>query len=78
MNESWFDHDKGMKFEDNKRLYDEALKKGDDGWGSSARLTTYAGTGVGLVTAVESAASITQEIREAAIKVLDGARQKLL
>ncbi|QIX01292.1 hypothetical protein AMS68_006809 [Peltaster fructicola] len=72
LNESWFDNGKGMSFEENKLLYDEALKKGDSGWGSQARLTTYAGTGVGLVKSVRSAEVITEEVRRVALGVLEG------
>ncbi|KAK4551919.1 hypothetical protein LTR86_010820 [Recurvomyces mirabilis] len=70
LNESYKDAAKGMSLEENKRLYDEAVKKGDRGWGENARLTTYAGTGVGLVKEVESAAAITEEVREDALRIL--------
>ncbi|KAI6817206.1 inosine monophosphate dehydrogenase [Hortaea werneckii] len=73
LNESWHDHGRGMSVEENKRLYEEALKKGDAGWGDKGRLTTYAGTGVGLVREVKSAASITEEVREDGARVLKGA-----
>lgn len=64
LNETWRDHQKGMSIEENQRLYDEAMKKGDDGWGQNARLTTYAGGGVGLAKSVKSAARITEEVRD--------------
>jgi len=64
LNDSWYDAAKGMSFEENKKLHDEALKKGNDGWGANARLTTYAGTGVGLVRDVKPAANVTREVRE--------------
>ena len=35
----------GLGEEENKMLYDEALAKGDAGWGVDGRLTTYAGAG---------------------------------
>ncbi|KAI7601704.1 hypothetical protein KC346_g12688, partial [Hortaea werneckii] len=70
LNESWHDHGRGMSVEENKRLYEEALKKGDEGWGEKGRLTTYAGTGVGLIREVKSAASITEEVREDGARVL--------
>ena len=72
VNDSYHDAAKGMEFEENKRLYDEALEKGDEGWGEDARLTTYAGTGVGLARVVMGAAGITQEVREDAKAVLRG------
>ncbi|KAK4500117.1 hypothetical protein PRZ48_008303 [Zasmidium cellare] len=71
INETWQDAKDGMSVEDNQRLYDEALAKGDDGWApGSARLTTYAGAGVGLANSVKSAARITEEVREDAKRAL--------
>lgn len=70
LNESWYDEAKGMGFEENKRLYEEALRKGDEGWGAKARLTTYAGTAVGLVRDVRPAAEVTREVREGAVGVM--------
>jgi nitronate monooxygenase len=69
LNESWHDAAKGMSFEENKQRHDEALGLGNEGWGENARLTTYAGTGVGLVKGVEPAAVITKEVRENAIRI---------
>ncbi|KJX93015.1 oxidoreductase 2 nitropropane dioxygenase like protein [Zymoseptoria brevis] len=70
LNYSWEDAEKGMSEEENQRLYDEALKKGDEGWGENARLATYAGAGVGLIKGLKSAARITEEVREDAKRVL--------
>jgi nitronate monooxygenase len=70
LNESWHDAAKGMSFEENKKLHDEAIKKGDEGWGKNARLTTYAGTGVGLVKDVKPAADVTREVREHAVRIM--------
>jgi len=64
LNHSFWDHAKGMDEEENKRLYEEALKKGDDGWGEHGRLTTYAGTGVGFVKAEMSVVDIMNEVRQ--------------
>lgn len=77
LNESWFDAARGMNFAENKRLYDEALKRGDEGWGDRARLTTYAGTGVGLVKEVKGAAAITEEVRESAKMIIKHTYSKL-
>lgn len=49
LNHSFWDHEKGMDEVENTRLYEEAVKMGDAGWGDQGRMTTYAGTGVGLV-----------------------------
>jgi len=70
LNQSWHDAAKGMSFEENKKLHDEAIKKGDEGWGKNARLTTYAGTGVGLVKDVKPAADVTREVREHAVRIM--------
>lgn len=70
LNESWYDAAKGMSFEENKHRYDEALKHGDEGWGEKARLTTFAGTGVGLVKSVKPAAQVTREVREDALRIM--------
>ena len=77
LNKSHRDAAQGMSLEENKRLYDEAVQKGDEGWGEEARLTTYAGTGVGLVKQVRSAAHITEEVRGDAIRMLTRAGSKL-
>lgn len=77
LNESFYDAARGMTIEENKRLYEEAVKKGDGGWGQKARLTTYAGTGVGLVKSVKGSAEITEEVREETKKVLKRASGRL-
>jgi len=70
LNDSWHDAAKGMSFEENKRRHDEALQYGDEGWGEKARLTTYAGTGVGLIKCVAPAAHITREVRNEADRII--------
>lgn len=70
LNRSWYDAQKGTKFEELQRLHDEALQKGDAGWGEQGRLTTYAGSGVGLVRSVMGCAEIVEEVREGAKKTL--------
>ncbi|TKA71875.1 hypothetical protein B0A55_06339 [Friedmanniomyces simplex] len=77
LNESHRDAAQGMSLEENKRLYEAAVKKGDEGWGESARLTTYAGSGVGLVREVKSAADITEEVREDAKQILSSIASRL-
>ncbi|MCJ1339979.1 hypothetical protein MMC09_005272 [Bachmanniomyces sp. S44760] len=63
INQSFLDDKSGLSIEENKEMYIEALRDGDAGWGPSRRLTTYAGTGVGLVEDVKSAQEILDEIR---------------
>jgi nitronate monooxygenase len=70
LNHSFWDHEKGMAEEENRKLYDEAVKKGDEGWGDNARMTTYAGTGVGLIVDVVPAGEIVKEVRKDARALL--------
>ena len=63
LNESYFDAvERGMDDGENERLYREELKKGDVGWGPGGRLTTYAGTGVGLINEALPAAAIIENV----------------
>ncbi|KAJ9663455.1 hypothetical protein H2201_005663 [Coniosporium apollinis] len=77
INRSYHDAIGGMDHEENVRLYNEAMKSGDKGWGVEGRLTTYAGTGVGLVKGVKGAKEITQEVREDAKRVLKSLGSRL-
>lgn len=63
INESFMDAKNGEVTDSNRRDHEEALKKGDQGWGKNGRLTAYAGTGVGLITKVMPAREIMEEIR---------------
>ncbi|KAF3928317.1 hypothetical protein AA313_de0209588 [Arthrobotrys entomopaga] len=65
VNKSYEDAMSGRRdFEEIKKLYKAAEGMGDAGWeGEEARMTTYAGTGVGLVKKVMGAAEITREVR---------------
>ncbi|KAB8244832.1 hypothetical protein BDV35DRAFT_381968 [Aspergillus flavus] len=56
--------------EENRRLYEEEKLKGDNGWGPQGRMTTYAGTGVGLIRVVMPAAHIVTKIRQDAMGIL--------
>ena len=78
INASYQDHLSGVSWEENKQRYEEALKTGDKGWeGDQARMTTYAGTGLGLVKRVQPAAEITREVREDGIAVLRSAAERV-
>jgi nitronate monooxygenase len=70
LNHSFWDHEKGMPHEENKRLYEEASKRGDAGWGDQGRMTTYAGTGVGLITKTMPAGDIVREVLRDATQTL--------
>ena len=69
-NQSFLDAQDGVSIEKNQRLYNEALQKGDKGWGEKGRLTAYAGSGVGLVKEVMSAQGIVEEVRRDAIEAI--------
>jgi len=62
VNVSFFDYERGMADGENKKLYEEASRMGDEGWGEKGRMTTYAGTGVGLVRRVMPAGLIVWEL----------------
>ena len=70
-NESWADHQNGMSFEENRKLYAEAVKKGDEGWGEHGRLATYAGTAVGLIKDVKGAGEIVRDTRTQTERVIN-------
>ncbi|KAL3437984.1 hypothetical protein BDV09DRAFT_161475 [Aspergillus tetrazonus] len=73
INQTYIDAvERGMSDEENKALYEEELKKGDSGWGPNARLTTYAGTGLGLVREILPAADIVANVIREAESTLQG------
>ncbi|EAS28742.3 oxidoreductase [Coccidioides immitis RS] len=72
LNQSFYDAEKGMSDEENQRLYALETKKGDEGWGPNGRMTTYAGTGVGLVKQVASAKEIIDGVLDQSAMVLSG------
>ncbi|KAF2831996.1 inosine monophosphate dehydrogenase [Ophiobolus disseminans] len=74
LNQSYWDAVKGMSNEENMKLYDEEMGKGDAGWGEGARMTTYAGSAVGLVREVKGAGEIVREVRDGTKKLLEGAK----
>lgn len=70
VNQSYLDAQSGVPEEENKKLYIEEMKKGDDGWGAERRMTTYAGTGVGLVREVKPVEEIIKELSTDAMLAL--------
>ncbi|KAL8946333.1 MAG: hypothetical protein Q9222_007255 [Ikaeria aurantiellina] len=64
INQSFHDVKDGQVSEENRKAHAEALEMGDLGWGENGRLTTYAGTGVGLIKEVKPARDIIEEIRD--------------
>lgn len=77
LNQSFWDYVKGMGDDENRELYERALQQGDSGWGDSGRMTTYAGTGVGLIRDVMPAGDIVEEVRKDARNVLAGVNKRL-
>lgn len=69
INQSFLDATNGEVTEENKRLYIEAMKMGNTGWGPQGRMTTYAGTGVGLIHDIKTAEAILEEVRTDAKKI---------
>ncbi|CAI7598516.1 unnamed protein product [Penicillium glandicola] len=69
-NKSFVEQQEGKSFEELKRLHDEAVKTGDNGWGPQGRLATYAGASVGLIHDVKRAEDIVHEIRDDALKII--------
>ncbi|TID27668.1 hypothetical protein E2P81_ATG00428 [Venturia nashicola] len=76
-NKSYDDAMSGMDFEENKKLYAEAVEQGDEGWGPHSRMTTYAGTGVGLVERICPAGMITVEVRNGARRIMKTLQERL-
>ncbi|KAF1953904.1 inosine monophosphate dehydrogenase [Byssothecium circinans] len=71
VNKTYVDSLAGLSHEENKKLYEEEMKKGDAGWGVEGRMTTYVGSAVGLVREVKGAREIVEEVREGAKGVLE-------
>ncbi|KAG9783898.1 inosine monophosphate dehydrogenase, partial [Aureobasidium melanogenum] len=70
VNRTYLDAVHGMPEQENVDRYKEAMKLGDAGWGPEGRMTTYAGTGIGLVREVLPAADIVRRVQVEAIDVL--------
>lgn len=70
INRSFQDAMDGMSLEDNKKLYNQEMEKGDEGWGVQARMTTYAGSAVGLVREIKSSGEIVREVRDVVTNIL--------
>ncbi|KAI9038764.1 nitronate monooxygenase [Aspergillus affinis] len=78
VNRSYVEHCEGRAFEELKREHDEALKKGDEGWGPEGRLATYAGAGVGLIKEVQDAGRIVEEVRKGVLGRVKGEERSML
>ncbi|QKX64811.1 uncharacterized protein TRUGW13939_11987 [Talaromyces rugulosus] len=78
INRTYLDDLGGLSEVKNRELYREELNRGDAGYGPKGRLTTYAGTGVGLIREIMSAGDIVKSMREGARKILNEQRQPKL
>lgn len=52
----------GLTDKEHVALYKQELSQGDDAWGPKGRMVAYAGTGVGLIKEVKTAAIIVEEV----------------
>ncbi|KAF9692589.1 hypothetical protein EKO04_009668 [Ascochyta lentis] len=77
INKTYTDALGGMDDDENRKLYEADMQKGDEGWGVEARLCTYAGSAVGLVKEVKGAGEIVKEVREGARALVEGATARL-
>ncbi len=75
-NMTYLDALSGMNNVENEALYRQVMEMGDEGWGPEGRMTTYAGTGVGLVKEVKSAKDIVQELQNGSLKILEGRNRR--
>ncbi|EXJ96310.1 hypothetical protein A1O1_01436 [Capronia coronata CBS 617.96] len=70
VNRTYLDAVHGMSEQENVERYKETVDQGDAGWGPEGRMTTYAGTGIGLIKVVMPAGEIVRQVRREAIEVL--------
>ncbi|SMR49001.1 unnamed protein product [Zymoseptoria tritici ST99CH_1A5] len=63
INKGHHDEEAGMSDQENVALYKKEAAQGDSAWGDHGRMVTYAGTGVGLIRGVKSAAAIVEEVQ---------------
>lgn len=72
INNTYLDHVAGLSEIHNGKLYCEELDRKDGGYGTDGRLTTYAGTGVGLIKKVIPAGEIVNSLHEGVNDALHG------
>jgi nitronate monooxygenase len=79
INASYLDAVGGMSDEENRGLYVEEMGRGDEGWDveGKGRMTTYAGTGVGLVKEVLGAGEIVRQVWGEVVDVKRRVRARL-
>lgn len=74
---SYKDYQDGVGIEQIRERHADAVSKEDLGWGDSKRAAAWAGTGVGLVKEVQSAADIVREVRNGVGTRLEDAKARL-
>ena len=76
---SFNEHQDGVGIEDIRKRHNEAVKEDNAGFDEDGkgRAAIWAGTGVGFVKKVQSAAEIVEEVRSGAAEALKGAASKL-
>lgn len=78
INDSVKDEASGMPLAENKKLFQDLLKAGTEGWGEKGRLTSYVGSAIGLIRSVEPAGHIIAKIRAEAKQALKDAANSLI
>jgi nitronate monooxygenase len=73
---SYTDHANGVPIDQIRKLHTQALEEKDLGWGEINRATVWAGTGVGMVKRIQSAAEIVEEVRKGAKEALEAVRAR--
>ena len=76
INRSYEDSLAGLAEAENKSLYEKAPNQ-TQGFGPEGRLTTYAGTAVGLVQDIRGAADITEHVRTECCKRLNSVKARI-
>ncbi|KAI1313728.1 FMN-dependent 2-nitropropane dioxygenase [Xylaria venustula] len=72
VHQSYHDSQSGMTIEENVARYKEASKKGD-----TSLMVTWSGSSVGLIKDAPPAAEITRQVRDEALKIIDGLKAML-
>ena len=77
--ESYEAHVSGTDIEEIRKLHNEAAKEDHAGYGThgKGKAAMWAGTGVGLVKKVQPAGEIVEEVRTAALKVIEATKARL-
>ncbi|CAN6642585.1 hypothetical protein TRVA0_019S01354 [Trichomonascus vanleenenianus] len=73
INRSFIEHERGIPFEQLKKLHDELLAHaGDKAWGPEGRVATYAGASIGMIHDIKDARDILRDTQETTLKLIQG------